>query len=231
MTRYSDTPEEPSGSADGPIAEFDGNGRDPVAEQLSGRIVDGDARRIAREHPVEFSHDPNAVAEPAVANVMFLPHQLIIMRVDERLAAAEGVQALALVESPAVAVARERPEVEGMLKKVVAAGGRQIIDRMKEYDAKIAAVECAGPENLGRLFKAYYVPVLLSALSLDDEEFDTEYPGESILTSEERGELLDAILGHAEDCRRCGLKYSSDMEWDSYVEKARKSQCRVRIKA
>ncbi|HEX7314755.1 MAG TPA: hypothetical protein VF297_12590 [Pyrinomonadaceae bacterium] len=108
-------------------------------------------------------------------------------------------------------------EVNEMLEMVLKAGGSEIVQRMKELDAEIAAEVCSQPE-VGEVIEAFYVPLLQSALALSDEEFDAEYPGEGRVDAAQRAELADAIDAHAYDCPRCMLKASSDWEWYHHVE-------------
>lgn len=121
------------------------------------------------------------------------------------------------------------PEIEGMLREVLTTGGSQIVERLKEYEAQIAAASCMQPE-IGEWIDAHYVPLLLCALALDDEDFDAEYPGATQVSSEDRAALAAAIREHAESCPRCSLKIASDDDWNSYVNGVfGKSPHRLRI--
>ncbi|HEX8146539.1 MAG TPA: hypothetical protein VF591_04970 [Pyrinomonadaceae bacterium] len=118
-----------------------------------------------------------------------------------------------------------------MLEKVLAAGGREVLDRLREQDLEIeAAAACTRPE-IGRLVEAHYVPLLLSILALSDQRFDAEYAGEGRVPLEIRKALSEAIVAHSQECPRCGIKYASDFEWDAHLEEIRKAQRRVRIYA
>lgn len=141
-------------------------------------------------------------------------------RLREKLAAAGIAQIIEPFKAPdeksPPSGSSSRPEVENMLEKILAVGGSQIVDRLKEYAAKIEAADCTQHE-IGSWVNAHYVPLLLSALALDDEDFDAEYPGERSVSAEEREALAEAIQAHAGDCPRCALKVASDNEWDEYV--------------
>jgi hypothetical protein len=114
------------------------------------------------------------------------------------------------------ALAGPAAAIEEVLQTVREAGGEQLIERLKELDANMAAVECPQPE-IGRLIDSFYVPFLLSALELSDEEFDAEYPGEKRVTAAQRKVLAEIIERHSLECPRCLLKASSDWEWDAYI--------------
>lgn len=202
-------------------AEFEEDARDSALHQVSTHVAAGGVGLRGYEPAVEFAsgHEADARANPAYDFAGMASQLLVIGRFMEKAAEHAGGNGAANADFIVA-----RPEVESVFGEVLdAAGGEEIVKRLKEYDEKIAAAECTSPA-IGRLVGAYYVPFLLSALALSDDEFDAEYPGEGRVGSEERGALLDAILGHAEECTRCDLKYWSDMEWDAYLEKA----CRPR---
>lgn len=140
------------------------------------------------------------------------PHHLQLEELRERVPPARNGQANG---RPG---AGERPEVEELVRTVLEVGGREIVERLEAREAEIAAAECNQPE-LGRLVEAYHVPLLLTALALDDAEFDVEYPGKNPVTSEQRAELAEAIRQHAWKCPRCSLKFVCDQEWDEHVNK------------
>jgi DNA-directed RNA polymerase specialized sigma24 family protein len=144
--------------------------------------------------------------------VMSTVHQLLI----DRLRGKSMAERLQEQESKVETADGAQPEIESMLEKILAVGGKQIVERIQEQESKIAAADCAQPE-IGRLIDAHYVPLLLSALALSDEEFDAEYPGESHVSSAQRQALAEAIREHSQDCPRCSIKFSSDIEWDEHV--------------
>ena len=121
-------------------------------------------------------------------------------------------------EAKIVAADCTQPQTRSLLEKILGTGDREIVERLQEQEAKIAAADCTQAQ-FGRLVDAYYVPLLLSALALSDEEFDAEYPGENHVSSEQRQELAQAIQEHSKDCPRCSIKFSSDMEWDEHVNR------------
>jgi hypothetical protein len=233
MTRYFKVTGNP---ADGVRrSEFEKNALDSALEQVSGRIAPADADLLAYEPAVELARrgEAEVEAEPAGVYVTGAAHRLHMDSLRGRLHASGDALARPRPDedgdSGTAVAGRERPEVERMLETVLDAGDRKIVERLKELDAEIAKAACTGAE-VGELIEAYYIPLLLSALALSDEGFDAEYPGEGRVTSEERGELIDAILGHVQDCPRCELKYLSDMEWDAYLEKVRKPKPRPRMR-
>ena len=144
---------------------------------------------------------------------LYLNHQC-----EREMATSKGLIAARENEQSPTTVDGRRPEVEDMLQTLLQSGGEQLVNRLKETDAELAAAECTQPE-IGRLIESYYVPLLQSALELSDEEFNAEYPGEGQVTAAERAELAKAIDRHSLKCRRCRLKASSDWEWDEHVDK------------
>ena len=149
-------------------------------------------------------------------------HRALIGRLHERLPAfrlrrprAEPIEEQGTTNSSAEGA---QSEVERMLKKVLDADGGEIAEWLKEQEAEIAAATCTEPE-IGGIIEAFYIPLLLSTLALDDEEFNTEYPGERRVSSEQRAEFADAILQHSQDCPRCSLKATSDWRWDEHIDK------------
>lgn len=229
MKRYFKVTGNPADGVRG--SEFEKNALDSAIEQVGGRLAPADADRLPYDPAAELARrgESEVEAELAGGYVTGVPHRMLIDSLCGRLHGAGVTLARPHEDSAAVVVEPERPEVEGMLEKVLDAGDREIVERLKEMDSKIEKAACTGAE-VGALIEAYYVPLLLSALALSDEEFDAEYPGEGRVTPEERGELIDAILGHVQDCPRCELKYLSDMEWDAYLEKVRKPKSRRRMR-
>lgn len=131
-------------------------------------------------------------------------------------AAGNGQAAAPAMEEGPTPADGTRPEVEGMLQTILNDGGEQIVERLKAMDAEAAAAECTQPE-IGRLIENYYVPLLMSALELDDEEFNAEYPGERQATAAQRAELAEVLEEHWRGCPRCLPKASGDWEWDKHV--------------
>lgn len=222
MTRYFKTAEGPNEFAenlDRSNSGFEQTESDYVFEQAGDALVIAEAHWRPREHAVKFEqrHGPEFQAEPAGVYVMSTPHHILLAHLRERLPAPGGGAAVEEQDSEAPAGGDARPEAEWMLGRVLDAGGTEIVERLKEQEAQIASAECSQPE-IGRLVAAYYVPLLLTALALSDEEFDAEYPGEGNASAKQRAELADVIQSHAQVCPRCSLKASSDWEWDEHVD-------------
>lgn len=164
-------------------------------------------------------HEPGVHAEVVGGYIAGLPHHLVIGRLRERVPDTGGRHAVGSAEEPdpeAPVGDGERPEVEALVDKLLATGGKEIVKRLKEQEAEIAKAECRQPE-FGKLVEAYHVPLLLAALALGDEEFDAEYPGDAPVSFEQRAELAETLLRHSQDCPRCSLKVSSDREWEEHV--------------
>jgi hypothetical protein len=199
---------------------------DPCVAEAVAQCVFEPISEQARQHVAEIE------AEHHGGHLLLAADMVRMNRLHEKLPIIRGAHPLERFKGHDA----ERPpdggsqtDIEGMLKRVLTAGGNQIIERLKEYDKQIAAEHCPQPE-IGKWVKAHYVPLLLSALELDDEEFDAEYPGANCVSSEDRAALAETIKAHAEDCPRCSLKIASDNEWDEYVNGAfGKAKRRLRI--
>jgi len=116
-----------------------------------------------------------------------------------------------------------RPEVKGVLQTLLEAGDEEIIKRLKAMEAAMAAAECTQPE-IGRLIENYYVPLLMSVLELDDEEFEAEYPDEKQVTPAQRADFAEIIDRHSLECRRCQIKAASDYAWDEHFNEILKKK-------
>lgn len=202
---------------------FEETSQGSALERLSASLASEETEPRVHEPSIKFAghHEPNIEAEHVGDYPMSTIRQLHIATLRKRLPVGGG-WVIELAEeqgSEAAAANCPRPEVQRMLNKVLDAGGRRIADWLKKQAAKIAAADCTRPE-IGELLEAYYVPLLLSALMLDDEEFDVEYPGESQVSLKQRAELAEAIQRHSQNCPRCSLKVASDWAWDEYVDRA-----------
>jgi hypothetical protein len=220
MKRYSEKTNSPGEPADNSgRTRFEENGSDYSLEQVGDGFAAGEAHRRQRGHAVGVArrHEPELQAEPVGVYMMSTPLYLHLAHLCERLSPLGGGSTVGEQGSESLPFDGAQPEAERMLGKVLAAGGTGIVERLKEQEAKIAAAPCEQPE-IWRMVEAYYVPLLLDALALSDEEFDAEYPGEGRVPAKQRAELAEAIERHAQGCPRCSLKVSSDREWDDYVE-------------
>lgn len=199
-------------------AEVEETPRSYAFEQVSDHQGEHHAYKPAVEF--ELRHESDIQAEPVGGYLVTTPYHLLTAQLRKRMhVVSRDVVKPVEERRPAVMTGDgTRPEVERMLGKVLEAGDRGIVERLKKQEAEIAAAACTQPE-IGEMVAAYYVPLLLSALALDDGEFDAEYPGEGRIYSKQRAELAEVIQRHSQDCRRCSLKVKSDREWDEHVEK------------
>lgn len=203
-------------------AGCEANGRDYAPELVGGVIVVVGAALLRGPGTCAVEparrHGPDHQAETAGVGMMNTPNHVFLAHLRERLPALGGVPALGERRPPPKTDDGARPEVERMLGKILDVGGGEIVEWLKEQEAKIAASPpCEQPE-IGKLVATYYLPLLLDALALDDAEFNAEYPGEGTISAKQRAELAREIERHSPGCPRCSLKASSDKRWGEYVD-------------
>ena len=208
-----------------------------TAQTGNSQIAENVAQYVFESISGQVQHGSETEIESFCSHVMTTACTVLIDKVRAK-SWAEGdgrtVEQLQEQDSKVETADEARPEVSRMLEKILAVGGTQIVKRLAEHDANIKAAVCTKPE-IGSLVDAHYVPLLLSALALDDAEFDAEYPGGSQVSSEQRKALAGAIQEHCKDekdegCPRCSLKFSRDMEWDEHVDEVfSKSKHRRRL--
>jgi hypothetical protein len=90
--------------------------------------------------------------------------------------------------------------------------------RFVEQEKALKGLRCSN-QRLGRWIEKWDFPFLIETLLLDDTVFSQEFPDIQI-TAEERKELANALEEHSENCSRCHLKRSYDLEWQARVNKA-----------
>lgn len=223
MKRYSDTkrPGKPANTVKLTGLGLELTGLGFVLEQGGGEIV-VEAQRRPPAHDGAFTrrHEPEFQAEPGGVYMMSTPNHIYLEHLRERMPAPGGGPSAGGCDVEDLTGDGARPEVERMLGRVLDDGGGGIVERLKDYEAKMASSPLCERPEIGRLVESYYVPLLLSALALDDREFDAEYPGDGPVSSEQRAELAEAIRRHSQECLRCSLKIASDREWEEHVNKA-----------
>jgi hypothetical protein len=90
--------------------------------------------------------------------------------------------------------------------------------RLSAQENALKDLECTDPE-LGIWIAECDFPFLIETLMLDDAIFIEEFPGVQ-LTAEGRKQFANTLELHSEICPRCHLKRSSDLEWQSNVNRA-----------
>ena len=189
MSRYFKLSEKPSEGNGKSGAEFEEDARDSALHQVSTHVAAGGAGLRGYEPAVEFArgHEADARANPACGFAGMASHLLVIERFMEKAAERAGGNGTA-----DAVFAVTRPEVASVLGEILgAAGGEEIVKRLKEYDEKIAAAECTSPA-IGRLVGAYYVPFLREHSRFERRGVRRRVSRRRRVGSEERGTLARA---------------------------------------
>jgi hypothetical protein len=93
-----------------------------------------------------------------------------------------------------------------------------------EYQAQaLDDLKCTNPV-LGRWVDAHDVQYLLAAFDLDDDEFASNFPGMAHLKEHDRQKIIQTFNDHFEQCSRCHLKRSYDLEFTSRIESVVRQQ-------
>jgi hypothetical protein len=111
--------------------------------------------------------------------------------------------------------------MEDDITKVMAGLVRQAnpdLETRLTYQAEaLRETPCIDP-SVGRWVDANGVPLLLSALALDDEDFAERYPAMAHLGGPERQRLAAKLEAHFDQCPHCSLKRGYDLESEARIE-------------